>query len=406
LALIVKKFGGTSLGDLDHVRNAAERVREARASGERVAVVVSAMAGVTDQLLKTCAGEGLGPDGFERDSVAATGEQAAAGVFALVLQGLGIPARSWLGWQVPIVTTDTPGEARIVKVETKSLEAALARGEVPVVAGFQGVSEGGRITTLGRGGSDITAVALAAALKARRCDIYTDVPGIYTADPNLVPGARQLAAISYREILALAATGAKVMHSRAVALGLEYGVKIEVRTSYEARPGTMIVAEKDLTEPKPVSGIACSEQEAKISVQGVADEPGTVAGLFRPLAEAGISVDMIVQDVAGKNAPADVTFTVHKKDLARALSLLKAAKKSVGFRALEADDKVVKVSVVGLGMAGRPGVAQKMFDALGAKHINIQAISASDIKISVLIAEHHKAEAVRALHAAYGLGRA
>ena len=406
MALIVKKFGGTSLGDLDHVRNAAARVKEALHAGDRVAVVVSAMAGVTDRLLASASGEGLGDDAFERDSLASTGEQVAAGVFALVLQGMGIPARSWLGWQVPILTADTPGEARIVRIETGKLEAALKAGEVPVLAGYQGVTARGRITTLGRGGSDITAVALAAALHADRCDIYTDVPGIYTADPNLVSGARQLAAISYREILALAATGAKVMHSRAVALGMEYGVKIEVRTSYEARPGTMIVGEHDLKEPKAVSGIACSDQEAKISVQGVADEPGTVAALFHPLAEAGISVDMIVQDVAGKDAPADVTFTVHKNDLAQALALLTAAKAAIGYRELHADPKVVKVSVVGLGMAGRPGVAQKMFDALGKKKINIQAISASDIKISVLIADNHKAEAVRALHAAYGLERA
>jgi len=406
VALIVKKFGGTSLGDLDHVRNAALRVKEALEKGDRVVVVVSAMAGVTDRLLASASGEGLGADGFERDAVAATGEQVTAGVFALALHGLGIRARSWLGWQIPIVTGETPGEARIVDIETDKLEAALKAGEVPVVAGFQGVTASGRITTLGRGGTDITAVALAAALSADRCDIYTDVPGIYTADPNLVPGARQLSAISYREVLALAATGAKVMHSRAVALGLEYGVHIEVRTSYEARPGTMIVAEKDLTEPKAVSGIACSEQEAKVSVLGVADEPGTVAAVFKPLADAGISVDMIVQDVAGANEPADVTFTVSKNDLAKTLELLAAAKGAVGYREVLSDPYVVKVSVVGLGMAGRPGVAQKMFDALGARKINIQAISASDIKISVLIAENHKAEAVRALHAAYGLERA
>lgn len=403
MALIVKKFGGTSLSDADHVRNAALRVREAAAAGDRVAVVVSAMAGVTDQLLAGCERPGFGEDGAERAAVAATGEQVTAGVFALALQGLGLKARSWLGWQVPIVTAGGPEDAAIARIGTKRLKAALGKGEIPVIAGFQGVDGKGRVTTLGRGGSDVTAVALAAALKARRCDIYTDVPGIYTADPNQVAGARRLEAVGYSEILALATVGAKVMQSRAVAHAAQNGVRIQVLTSYENRPGTMIVSDRELKNGRDVTGIACSEAEAKVSVEGIRDEPGAVAALFKPLADAGISVDMIVQDVAGEGNLADVTFTVNKRAAAKAVSLLEAAKGKIGFKRIASDPDVVKVSLVGLGMAGKPGIAQRMFTALGGEGINIQAISASEIKISVLIAAAHKRAALKALHSAYGL---
>jgi len=405
LALIVKKFGGTSLSDLDHIKNAALRVYEAVSAGDKVVVVVSAMAGVTNDLMKSLGAVGLGKNKDEGDVVAAAGEQISAGIFSLALEGLGLKSRSWMGWQVPILTTNDGGAAKIREVSPKNLEAAIAAGEIPVVAGYQGVTEGGRITTLGRGGSDITAVAVAAALKADRCDIYTDVPGIYTTDPNFVPTARKLNAISYTEILELAAVGAKVMHARAVAIAMRYQVPIQVLTSYENRPGTMIVHEKDITEGRVVSGIACTDAEAKVSVIGIKDEPGAVAAVFKPLAEAGISVDMIVQDVSKKAGLADITFTVAKENLEGALKLIKDNQKKGGFQGVASDSDVIKLTVVGLGMAGQAGVAQKMFNALGERGINIQAISATDIKISVLVAENHQREALRALHAAYGLDK-
>ncbi len=405
MALIVKKFGGTSLSDLDHIKNAAERVHEAVKAGDTPVVVVSAMAGVTNDLLQTLGAAGLAKNKDERDVVAAAGEQISAGIFTLALQGLGLKARSWMGWQVPIETTGEAGGAKIRKIHPENLTRAIAEGEIPVVAGYQGVTEGGRITTLGRGGSDITATALAAALKAERCDIYTDVPGIYTTDPNFVPNARKLNAISYQEILELAAVGAKVMHHRAVAIAMRYMVPIQILTSYENRPGTMIVHEKDLSEGRAVSGIACSDSEAKVSIIGVRDEPGAVAAVFKPLADHDISVDLIVQDVSREAGLADITFTVDKENLDEALSLIRGARKKTGFKDIISDKDVIKLTVVGLGMAGQAGVAQKMFNALGSKGINIQAISATDIKISVLVAQTHQREALKALHAAYGLDK-
>lgn len=405
MAIIVKKFGGTSLSDLDHIKNAAERVKECVAEGDKPVVVVSAMAGVTADILKTLKSAGLGTNPKERDVAAAAGEQISAGIFALALEGLGLRARSWMGWQVPIETSEEAGDAKIRKVHPENLLASLKDGEIPVIAGYQGVTKEGRITTLGRGGSDITATALAAALKAKRCDIYTDVPGIYTTDPNFVPTARKLNAISYQEILELAAVGAKVMHHRAVAIAMRYVVPIQVLTSFENRPGTMIVHEKDLTEDRVVTGIACSDNEAKVSIIGVPDEPGAVAAIFKPLAENNVSVDMIVQDVSREAELADVTFTVDKELLEKAIKLIKESKGERGFKEVSFDPDVIKLTVVGLGMAGQAGVAQKMFNALGEKGINIQAISATDIKISVLVSEKHQRDALVALHAAYGLDK-
>jgi len=405
VAIIVKKFGGTSLSDLDHVMNAAERVREAVDAGHRPVVVVSAMGQTTDQLVETLRQKGLKADPEERDVVLATGEQISAGVFALALQDMGLRARSFMGWQVPVITSEGAGNAQIREIPPETLKRSIRHGEIPVVTGFQGVTEGGRITTLGRGGSDITAVALAVALKAKRCDIYTDVPGIYTTDPNLVSSACKLDTISYQEVLELAAVGAQVMNPRAVAMAVRFGVTIQVLTSYENRPGTLIVNEKDLTEGRVVSGIACSDNEAKVSVIGVRDEPGTVAAIFKPLAEAGISIDMIVQDVSKDGGLTDVTFTVDKDFLDKTMELIAGTREKIGFENLTSDRNVIKLTVVGLGMAGQAGVAQTMFTALGEKGINIQAISATDIKISVLVREQHQKEALKALHSAYGLDK-
>ena len=405
MAIIIKKFGGTSLSDLDHIKNAALRVKEAVEAGSRPVVVVSAMGGVTGQLLGNLKHRNLGADPAESDVVLSAGEQVSAGTFALALRGMGLKARSFMGWQVPIITSDKAGKAQIREIPPETLKKSIKYGEIPVIAGFQGVTEAGRITTLGRGGSDITAVALAAALKAERCDIYTDVPGIYTTDPNLVSTAYKLDTISYQEVLELAAVGARVMHSRAVALALRFGVTIQVLTSYENRPGTLIVKEKDLTERRIISGIACSDNEAKISIIGIRDEPGTVAAIFKPLAEAGIGVDMIVQDVSKDGGLTDVTFTVDKDLLDQTLELIKGSREKTGFKNLISDRNVIKLTVVGLGMAGQAGVAQTMFTALGERGINIQAISATDIKISVLVQEKHQKEALQSLHAAYGLDK-
>lgn len=405
MAIIVKKFGGTSLSDLDHIKNAAERVKECVEMGDQPVIVVSAMAGVTADILKTLESSGLGSNPKERDVAAAAGEQISAGIFALALEGLGLRARSWMGWQVPIVTSDDAGDAKISKVHPENLEASLKKGEIPVIAGYQGVTKDGRITTLGRGGSDITATALAAALKAKRCDIYTDVPGIYTTDPNFVPTARKLDAISYSEILELAAVGATVLHHRAVAIAMRYRVPIQVLTSFENRPGTMIVHEKDLGHGRAVSGIASSDNEAKVSIIGLRDEPGAVAAIFKPLADHNISVDLIVQDISRDPGLADLTFTVDKELLEKALGLIKKSKEKTRFSEIVTDTDVIRLTVVGLGMAGQAGVAQKMFNALGDKGINIQAISATDIKISVLVSEKHQKDALRALHAAYGLDK-
>jgi aspartate kinase len=335
--------------------------------------------------------------------VVSSGEQVTAGLTALALQGQGVAARSWLGWQVPIVTDGAHGRARIQDIDTEHLVERLERGEVPVVPGFQGLGPDDRVTTLGRGGSDVSAVALAAALGADRCDIHTDVDGVYTTDPRIVAKARKLDRITYEEMLEMASVGAKVLQTRAVELAMKYGVRLHVCSSFSDQPGTLVVDEDEVVEQELVSGIAYSRDEAKITLARVADRPGVAAAIFGPLADAGINVDMIVQNVSAADNITDITFTVGKADLERAVSALDSKRAEMGFEDLIADSDVVKVSIIGVGMRSHTGVAQCMFQTLADKGINIQVISTSEIKVSVLIAEEYTELAIRALHTAYGL---
>ena len=402
MALIVHKYGGTSLADLDRINVVADRVKAAADAGDRIAVVVSAMAGVTDRLVSWVRATGPLHDAREYDTVAASGEQVTAGLLALALQSRGVAARSWLGWQLPIRTDSGHGHARIEAIETGELRRRIERREIPVVAGFQGIGPLGRITTLGRGGTDTSAVALAAALEADRCDIFTDVEGVFTADPRIVATARKLAKITCEEMLELASLGAKVLQTRAVELAMKRRVPLQVASSFTDAAGTFVVDEAEIVEQERVSGIAYSRDEAKITVVGVADRPGVAARIFGPLSDDDVNVDMIVQNVSA-DGTTDLTFTVTEADLERSIAVLERAKDGVGFARLAADRNVVKVSVIGVGMRSHAGVAQTMFAALADKGINIQVISTSEIKISVLVAEEYTELAVRALHAAYGL---
>ncbi len=402
MALIVHKYGGTSVADLDRIDAVADRVKASFDAGDRVAVVVSAMAGTTDQLVNWVRAAAPLHDAREYDTVAAAGEQISAGLLALALQSRGVTARSWLGWQIPIRTDGGHGRARIEGIETEELHKRIARREVPVVAGFQGLGPLGRITTLGRGGTDTTAVALAAALGADRCDIFTDVEGVFTADPRIVAAARKLTKITYEEMLELASLGAKVLQIRAVEMAMKHQVPLQVASSFADAPGTFVVDEDDIVEQERVSGIAYSRDEAKITVVGVADRPGVAAGIFGPLADGNVNVDMIVQNISA-DGTTDLTFTVTEADLERSIAILEEARSAIAFERLVADRGVVKVSVIGVGMRSHAGVAQTMFAALAEKGINIQVISTSEIKISVLVSEDYTELAVRALHAAYGL---
>jgi aspartate kinase len=399
---LVMKFGGTSVAGLDRIRTVAERIHRVVQDGNEVAVVVSAMAGVTNQLVSWC--QSLSPlqDAREYDAVVATGEQVTAGLLAIALQEIGVEARSWQGWQVPIETDNAHGKARIQAIQGGELIRRMTAGHVPVVTGFQGVSPPNRITTLGRGGSDTSAVALAAALKADRCDIYTDVDGIYTTDPRIVPKARKLAQISYEEMLELASVGAKVLQTRSVELAMNQQVRLQVLSSFQDLPGTLVVDEDEIVEQQTVSGIAYSRDEAKITLRRVPDRPGIAAAIFGPLAEQNVNVDMIVQNVSA-DGTTDLTFTVSKADLPRARAALNAAKPQVGYVDVVMDPDVAKISVVGVGMRSHAGVASTMFGALADKAINIEVISTSEIKVSVLIAAEYTELAVRALHTAYGL---
>ena len=398
MARIVMKFGGTSVADLDRIRNVAARVKAQVERGDEVAVVVSAMAGATNQLVDWC--QQLSPlfDAREYDAVVATGEQVTAGLLAIALQNLGVDARSWMGWQVAVETDGQHGKARIAAIDGGELLERMARGQVPVVAGFQGIGPDNRITTLGRGGSDTSAVALAAALKADQCDIYTDVDGVYTTDPRIVPKARKLSKITYEEMLELASVGAKVLQTRSVELAMKERVRVQVLSSFNAAPGTMVVDEDEVLEQEIVAGIAYSRDEAKITVRRVPDRPGIAAAIFVPLAEAHINVDMIVQNVA-EDGTTDMTFTVTKADFLRATAVLEAA----GFAGITTDQNVAKISVVGVGMRSHAGVAGTMFRTLAERGINIQVISTSEIKVSVLVAAEYTELAVRALHSAYQL---
>jgi aspartate kinase len=403
MARIVQKFGGTSVGDIERIANAASRVKREVDAGNEVAVVVSAMAGATNQLVGWTRQASRLHDAREYDVVVSSGEQVTAGLMALALQALGVDARSWLGWQIPIRTDGVHGKARIASIPTAEIERRLAEGQVAVVAGFQGIGPRGRITTLGRGGSDTSAVALAAALKADRCDIFTDVDGVYTTDPHIVAKARKLNKITYEEMLEMASQGARVLQTRSVAMAMNHQVRLQVLSSFSDSPGTLVVDEDEIVENRIVSGIAYSRDEAKITVERVADRPGVAAAIFGPLADHAINVDMIVQNVSEDGKTTDLTFTVARSDLDRAVAVLEECRASLGFHALKPDPNVVKISVIGVGMRSHAGVAQQMFQTLADKAINIQVISTSEIKVSVLIAAEYTELALRALHTAYGL---
>jgi aspartate kinase len=406
MARIVMKFGGTSVADLDRIRNVALRVKREVDAGHQIAVVVSAMAGVTNQLVDWVTGTATLHDAREYDVVVASGEQVTAGLTALALQALDVPARSWLGWQIPLRTDGVHGKARIQEIDTSEIVRRFADGQVAVVAGFQGIGPDTRITTLGRGGSDTSAVALAAALEADRCDIFTDVDGVYTSDPRIVTKARKLDRITYEEMLELASQGAKVLQTRSVELAMKYRVRTQVLSSFSDAPGTLVVDEDEIVEQEVVSGIAYSRDEAKITLTKVADRPGVAAGIFGPLADAAVNVDMIVQNIAADGRTTDLTFTVNRADLERAVKILNDRKKELGFDTVLPDPNVVKVSVIGVGMRSHAGVALTMFRTLAEKGINIQVISTSEIKVSVLIAADYTELALRALHSAYGLDAA
>ncbi len=415
MARLVMKFGGTSVADIERIRNVALHVKRETDAGHEVVVVVSAMAGTTNQLINWTREAATIHDAREYDVVVASGEQVTAGLLAITLQGMGIAARSWLGWQLPLNTDEVHGSARITSIEGDDLMDRLSQGQVAVVAGFQGIGPDRRITTLGRGGSDTSAVALAAAVHADRCDIYTDVNGVYTTDPRIVAKARKLDRVSYEEMLEMASLGAKVLQTRSVETAMIHGVQLQVRSSFDepqslaptdmsqVGPGTLVCDEDEIMEQQIVSGIAYSKDEAKVTLIKVADKPGVAANIFGPLADASINVDMIVQNVSDDGTHTDLTFTVPNDDLPRALKVIEAAKDEIAYRDLVGSQDVVKVSVIGVGMRSHAGVAAQMFKALAEKGINIQAITTSEIKVSILIDAAYTELAIRALHTAYGL---
>ena len=408
MARIVMKFGGTSMAGIERIRNVAARVKREVEAGHQVAVVVSAMAGETDRLVGFCREASPLHDPREYDVVVASGEQVTSGLLAIVLQAIDVPARSWLGWQLPIHTSDAHSVARIVGIDTAAVEASMAKGEVAVIPGFQGLADGNRVTTLGRGGSDTSAVAVAAALKAERCDIYTDVDGVYTTDPRIVPRARKLERVTYEEMLELASVGAKVLQTRSVELAMAHRVPVRVLSSFVERlagpdEGTLICDEDEIVEKRIVSGVAMSRDEAKITLFGVPDRIGVTAEIFSRLADANLNVDMIVQSSARSADRTNLIFTVGRRDAAAAQKLMQEAQAELGFDEVRVDQDVAKVSVIGVGMRSHAGVAKSMFQALADKGIQLQAISTSEIKVSVLISSDYAELAVRALHAAYGL---
>ncbi|MBH1993334.1 MAG: aspartate kinase [Sphingomonadaceae bacterium] len=416
MARIVMKFGGTSMAGMERIRNVAARVKHVVSQGHEVAVVVSAMAGETDRLVGFCKEASALYDPAEYDVVVAAGEQITSGLLAMTLKAMDVNARSWLGWQLPIKTIESHAKARVSTIETDALLAALASGQVAVIPGFQGMMADGRVSTLGRGGSDTSAVAVAAAIKADRCDIYTDVDGVYTTDPRIVARARKLELVTYEEMLELASVGAKVLQTRSVGLAMKEGVVVQVLSSFDDPtqtdlPGTLIVSDEELEakrkenkmERQLITGIAHDKNEAKIIVTRVPDKPGAVANIFTPLADAAINVDMIIQNDSKDNEETDVTFTVPRADLARSVDILEANKDAIGFRRIITDTEVAKISVVGVGMRSHAGVAATMFKTLAERGINIEAISTSEIKVSVLIDEDETELAVRVLHTAYGL---
>ena len=403
MGLIVQKFGGTSVADLDRIRAVAQRVRTEVEAGHQVAVVVSAMAGTTNQLVSWARDIGPLHDAREYDTIVATGEQVTVGLLAIALQNIGIDARSWLGWQLPMRTNEVHSSARIEEIDVNLLKQRLAAGQVAVVAGFQGIAEDNRITTLGRGGSDTSAVALAAALGADRCDIYTDVDGVYTTDPRIMPKARKLNTITFEEMLEMASAGAKVLQTRSVAMAMNHNVKLQVLSSFTDEPGTMVVEEEENMEKQKISGIAYSRDEAKVTLVGLPDKPGIAADLFGALADQHINVDMIVQSASPDKTKTDITFSVGAIDGENAVSVLNGLKAELGFEDIVYDSEIAKISVIGTAMRSQPGIARTMFSVLAEKGINLHVISTSEIKISTLIDADYTELAVRSLHDAYGL---
>jgi aspartate kinase len=408
MALLVMKFGGTSVGDIERIKNAAAKVEAEVRRGHKIAVVVSAMAGVTDQLIGYCRAISPHHDLREHDAVVSTGEQVTSALMAIALQQRGINARSWQGWQVPLRTDSSHSKARILEIESSQILKRVSDGEVGVMAGFQGINEQGSITTLGRGGSDTSAVALAIALRAERCDIYTDVDGVYTTDPRIVSKARKMPRIAYEEMLELASLGAKVLQTRSVEMAMRYRMPVQVLSTFanavgSEMPGTLVTDGDETMEQTTVTGIAYTRDEAKFTIVGVADRPGVAAAVFVPLARSGVSVDMIVQTSAGDDQTTDITFTVTKNDFERARKVLDDEKVAIGYDELLTDLDVTKISLVGVGMRSHSGVAALMFETLAKKKINIQVIETSEISTSVLIADEYTELALRALHTAYEL---
>jgi len=408
MSLFVLKFGGTSVGDVERIKNAAAKVEAEVRKGHKVAVNVSAMAGVTDQLIGYCRSISPRHDAREHDAVVSTGEQVTAGLMAMALQQRGIRARSWQGWQVPLMTDSTHSKARVTDVKAEKMLHHIMDGEVAVLAGFQGISEDGSITTLGRGGSDTSAVALAIALKADRCDIYTDVDGVYTTDPRIDSKASKIAHISYEEMLEMASRGAKVLQTRSVEMAMRYRMPLQVLSTFanavgSELPGTLVTEGDDTMEENLVTGIAYTRDQARVTLVKVADQPGIAAAIFGPLARAGINVDMIVQTASNGDKTTDITFTISKNDLERTKQVLESERKNIPYDHISASAGVVKISLIGGGMRSHTGVASTMFEVLAEKKINIQAIETSEIVLGVLISEEYTELALRALHTAYGL---
>ena len=406
MARIVQKFGGTSVADLDRIRAVAQRVKAEVDAGNEVAVVVSAMSGTTNQLVEWSREIGPVHDAREYDVVVSTGEQVTVGLLAIALQNIGIDARSWLGWQIALHTNDVHGSARIESIDTDKLDERLSSGQVAVVAGFQGIGPDGRISTLGRGGSDTSAVALAAALNADRCDIYTDVDGVYTTDPRMMPKARKLERITFEEMLEMASAGAKVLETRSVAMAMRYDVNLQVLSSFSDQPGTLVVNEEQNMEQQKISGIAYSRDEAKITLVGLPDRPGIAAYIFGVLADNHINVDMIVQSASADKTRTDITFSLGSLDLEKAIGVLKAEEQKLEYKDIVGDVDVAKISIIGTAMRTQPGIAKTMFSVLAEKGINLHVISTSEIKISVLVDTNYTELAVRSLHDAFQLDEA
>ena len=403
MARIVQKFGGTSVGDLDRIRQVAQKVRSCVDAGNQVAVVVSAMAGTTNQLVEWAKQIGPMHDAREYDTIVSTGEQVTVGLLSIALQNIGVDARSWLGWQIPIKTDEVHSTARIEEIKAQDIIERLEKGQVAVVAGFQGIAPDGRISTLGRGGSDTSAVALAAAIKADRCDIYTDVDGVYTTDPRIMSKARKLDYITFEEMLEMASAGARVLQTRSVAMAMRHRVNLQVLSSFNDTPGTLVQNEEKQMEKQKVSGIAYSAEEAKVTVVGLPDKPGIAARIFGVLSELNINVDMIVQSASVNLQKTDITFSLARLDLSKAVTSIANLKDELAFERLVHDDNIAKISVIGTAMRTQPGIAKCMFEVLSNKKINMQVISTSEIKISVLIQADYAELAVRSLHDAFGL---